>query len=66
MVEQQSFILVGSPFGVNIVGNANMARFGSNGLPIFEYLEDGVVASHIGGIKYRFYIYAPTIHWHTI
>ena len=53
----------GSGLTFNAVEDTSMA--GSNGSPLVEYPDDRV-GSTCDAPERPFYVYAPTIHWHTV
>ena len=63
MSQEQQLVPSGSGPTYNTVDNTSMA--GSNGSPIVEYPEDRLGPMQDAPER-LFYVYAPTIHWHTM
>ena len=63
MSQSQELVPSGSAMTYNAVEDTSMA--GSNGSPLVEYPEDRVGPTREAPER-LFYVYAPTIHWHTV
>ena len=63
MSQSQELVPSGSAMTYNAVEDTSMA--GSNGSPLVEYPEDRVGPTRDAPER-LFYVYAPTIHWHTV
>ena len=63
MSQSQEMVPNGSELTYNAVEDTSMA--GSNGSPLVEHPDDRVGPT-CGALERLFYVYAPTIHWHTV
>ena len=63
MSQLQEMVPSGSGLTFNAVEDTSMA--GSNGSPLVEYPDDRVGPTSDAPER-PFYVYAPTIHWHTV
>ena len=63
MSQEQQLVSSGSGPRYNALDDTSMA--GNNGSPIVEYPEDRLGPTRDAPER-MFYVYAPTIHWHTV
>ena len=63
MSQEQQLVPSGSGPTYNAIDDTSMA--GSNGSPVVEYHEDRLGPTRDAPER-LFYVYAPTIHWHTV
>mgnify|MGYP006878682710 CR=1 FL=1 len=63
MAQDKQIIPLGETSGVNVIEDTSM--HGSNGSPMVEFPEDRIGPT-AAAPNQSFYVYAPTIHWHTV